>query len=83
MKKGNVWALLPIGIFVALYLGLGITFEYILKLPMGFYKVPIVVIFLVALLVACLQNRKISFDERLSLMGKGVGDKNIITMLLV
>ena len=83
MKKGNVWALLPIGIFVALYLGLGITFEYILKLPMGFYKVPIVVIFLVALLVACLQNRRINFEEKLSLMGQGVGDKSIITMLLI
>lgn len=83
MKKGTAWALLPIGIFVALYLGLGITFEYILKIPMGFYKVPIVVIFLVSLLVACLQNRGISFDKKLSLMGQGVGDKNIITMLLI
>lgn len=83
MKKGNVWALLPIGIFVALYLGLGITFEYILKIPMGFYKVPIVVIFMVALLVACLQNRGMSFDKKLTLMGEGVGDKNIITMLLI
>ncbi len=83
MKKGNVWALLPIGIFVILYLGLGITFEYILKIPMGFYKVPIVVIFLVALLVASLQNRRINFEEKLSLMGQGIGDKNIITMLLI
>lgn len=83
MKKGNVWALLPIGIFVILYLGLGITFEYILKIPMGFYKVPIVVIFLVALLSACLQNRRLSFEEKLSLMGQGIGEKNIITMLLI
>ena len=83
MKKGNVWALLPIGIFVVLYLGLGITFEYILKIPMGFYKVPIVVIFLFSLLVACLQNREVSFDKKLSIMGQGVGDKNIITMLLI
>ena len=83
MKKGNVWALLPIGIFVALYLGLGITFEYILKIPMGFYKVPIVVIFLIATLVACLQNRGLSFDKKLELMGHGIGDKNIITMLLI
>ena len=83
MKKGTVWALLPIGIFVALYLGLGITFEYIMGIPMGFYKVPIVVIFLVALLVACLQNRSIKFEEKLALMGQGVGDKNIVTMLLI
>ena len=74
---------MPIGIFVMLYLGLGVTFEYILKIPMGFYKVPIVVIFLVALLVACLQNRKVSFEEKVKLMGEGVGDKNIITMLLI
>ena len=83
MKKGNVWALLPISIFVALYLGLGITFEYILKIPMGFYKIPIVVVFLISLLVACLQNREINFEKKLSLMGQGVGDKNIITMLLI
>lgn len=83
MKKGNVWALLPIGIFIVLYLGLGITFEYILKIPMGFYKVPIIVIFLVSILIACLQNRKLPFEQKLSLMGQGVGDKNIVTMLLI
>ena len=83
MKKGNAWALLPIGVFVALYLGLGITFEYILKIPMGFYKVPIVVIFLVAILAACIQNKELTFDKKLALMGEGVGNKNIITMLLI
>ncbi|MBQ1401941.1 MAG: Na+/H+ antiporter NhaC family protein, partial [Oscillospiraceae bacterium] len=43
----------------------------------------IVVVFLIALLVACLQNRSLSFDEKLSLMGKGIGDKNIVTMILI
>ena len=28
MKKGNAIALLPIGVFLALYLGLGLLFEY-------------------------------------------------------
>ncbi len=83
MKKGNVWALLPIGVFLVLYLGLGIVFEYILKIPMGFYKIPIVVIFLIALLVACFQNKKLKFDEKLSIMGNGIGDKNIVTMILI
>ena len=83
MKKGNVWALLPIGIFLLLYLGVGITFEYILKIPMGFYNVPIIVVFLIALLVACLQNKKVNFDEKLEIMGKGIGDKNIVTMILI
>ena len=83
MKKGNPWALLPIGVFLAIYLGLGLTFEYILKIEMGFYNIPIVIAFLAAILVACLQNRKVSFDDKLAIMGQGVGDKDIITMLLI
>ena len=83
MKKGNPIALLPIGVFLVMYLGLGLLFEYGLKIPMGFYNIPIVIAFLVAILVACLQNRSLSFDEKLTIMGQGVGDKNIITMLLI
>ena len=83
MKKGNFMALLPIGVFLVLYLGLGILFEYVLKIPMGFYNIPIVVTFLIALLVACIQNGKLSIDDKLKLMGQGVGDPNIITMLLI
>lgn len=83
MKKGNAKALLPIGVFLVLYLGMGILFEYILKIPMGFYNIPIVVIFLIALLVACFQNKKLKFDDKLVLMGRGVGDKNIIIMVLI
>ncbi len=83
MKKGNPIALLPIGVFLAIYLGLGLWFEYGLKIPMGFYNIPIVIAFLVAILVACLQNKAVSFEEKLEIMGHGVGDKNIITMLLI
>ena len=83
MKQANMKALLPIGVFLVLYLGLGILFEYILKIPMGFYNIPIVVIFLVALLTACIQNPKLSFDKKLEVMARGVGDKNIITMVLI
>ena len=77
-EKGNAIALLPIGVFLILYLGLGILFEYVMKIPMGFYNVPIVVAFLAAILVACLQNRKVDFDKKLELMARGVGDKNIL-----
>ena len=83
MKKGNVAALLPIGVFLCIYLGLGIAFEYVMKIPMGFYNVPIIIAFLAAILVACLQNRKISFDGKLEIMAQGLADKNIITMLLI
>ena len=83
MNKGNVKALLPIGVFLVIYLGLGITFEYVMKIPMGFYNIPIVVAFLIALLVACIQNPKLKFDDKLDIMAKSVGDKNIITMILI
>lgn len=83
MKKGNPLALLPILVFLWLYLGLGLVFEYVMKIPMGFYNVPIVIAFLAAILVACLQNKKLKFEQKLEIMGRGVGDKNIITMLLI
>ena len=83
MKKGNPLALLPILVFLWLYLGLGLVFEYVMKIPMGFYNVPIIIAFLIAILVACLQNRKVNFEDKLEIMGQGVGDKNIITMLLI
>lgn len=83
MKKANYLALLPIGVFLVLYLGLGIIFEYVMKISMGFYNIPIVVVFLIALLVAFLQNRKVSFDEKMGILARGVGDKNIVTMILI
>lgn len=82
-KRGNVLALLPIGVFLVLYLGLGILFEYVMKIEMGFYHIPIVVAFMVAIFVACIQNRKVSFDQKLEIMGKSLSDKNIITMILI
>ena len=81
--KENPRALLPVLVFLILYLGLGILFEYVLKIPMGFYSIPIVVVFLAALLVACLQNRGLRFDDKLEVMARGVGDKNIMTMILI
>ena len=83
MKKENAKALLPIGVFLVMYLGLGILFEYVLAIPMGFYNIPIVVAFLVALLVACVQNPSLKFDQKMAIMARGVGDKNIFTMILI
>lgn len=83
MKKSNAFALIPIGVFVAFYLTLGIVFEYVMKIPMGFYNVPVVVAFLVALFVAVLQTKGATMEEKFEIMGQGVGDKNIITMLII
>ena len=58
-------------------------FEYALGISMGFYSIPIVVVFLVALMVACFQNRALPFDDKLVVMGRGIGDKTIVTMILI
>lgn len=81
--KGNPKALLPTLIFLVLYLGMGITFEYILKIPMGFYNIPIVGAFLVAIFVACIQNRKLNFDKKMNIMAGAIGDRNIFLMILI
>lgn len=79
----NGAALLPILVFLVLYLGMGLVFEYGLKIEMAFYNIPIVVVFMAALLVACLQNPALKFDGKLTIMAQGVGDKNIMTMILI
>ena len=44
---------------------------------------PAIVAFLIALAVAFLQNRKLKFNDKISVIAKGVGDENIITMSLI
>ena len=83
MEKRNAKALLPIAVFVVLYLGLGMLFEYGLEIEMGFYKIPVVVIFLMALFVACLQNRSLKLNDKLKVMGEVISDPNIITMIII
>ena len=36
IRKGNPAALLPAGVFLVLYLGMGLVFEYALHIEMGF-----------------------------------------------
>ncbi len=85
VKKANPKALLPIGVFLALYLGNGIYFEYVnpTEGQMGFYVVSVVLAFTVALAVAFIQNRSRSFDEKIHICAKGIGDDNIVTMLFI
>lgn len=75
-EKGRAIALLPIGIFLLIFLGSGI-------LTGDFYAMPAIVAFLIALLVAFLQNRKLPFGEKLQVISKGLADENIITMCLI
>lgn len=82
-RPPNAKALLPIGVFLVLYLGSGLLFEYGLHIEMGFYQTPAIVVFLIALFVACVQNRKLDFNAKLKVMASGVADENILTMCLV
>ena len=81
-KKGRAIALLPIEspskvlLFLIIFLGSGIVTG-------DFYAMPAIVAFLIALCVAFLQNRSVSFEEKISIIAKGVGDENIITMSLI
>ena len=84
-KKPNAKALLPILVFLILYLGSGIYYEYInpQEDQMGFYIMSVVVAFVVALVVAFLQNPGLSFDEKIHACAQGIGDDNITIMLFI
>ena len=76
VTKGNAAALLPIGVFLLIFLGAGIAFG-------DFYAMPAVVAFLIALFVAFMQNRQQKFADKIEVIAKGVGEENIITMSLI
>ena len=84
-KQANAKALLPILVFLILYLGSGIYFEYIKPQEgqMGFYIMSVVVAFGLALIVAFVQNRKLSFNEKVHVCAQGIGDDNIVIMLFI
>ena len=84
-KTPNGKALLPILVFLVLYLGSGIWFEYVRPVEgqMGFYIMSVVVAFSIALAVALVQNRTLSFDEKIHLCATGIGDDNITIMLFI
>lgn len=75
-RKGNPWALLPIGVFLIIFLGAGI-------LTGDFNTMPAIVGFLIALSIAFCQNRKVDFQRKLTIISRGIGEENIVTMCLI
>ena len=76
-KKGGAMGLLPIGVFLILYIGIGIATG-------DFYDtMPTIVAFLIALLVAFFQHRELNFEQKMKICAKGVSDENIIIMCLI
>lgn len=75
-NKGNPVALLPIGIFLLLFVGTGIVTN-------DFYKMPVLVAFLIAAAVSLMLNRKESMSTKIEVFCKGAGNSNIILMCII
>lgn len=75
-NKGNGLALLPLGVFILVYLCGAM-------LAKDFYAISIIVPFLAAALTALLMNRKENFNDKIEIFCKGAGDSNILLMVLI
>jgi len=76
VNRGRAVALLPILVFLVLFIGSGILMD-------DFYAMPTIVAFLIALAVAFFQNPSLKFNEKIAVCTKGIGDENVVTMCLI
>lgn len=74
--KGSPWALLPLGLFLVLFVGSGV-------ITGDFYYMPVLVAFMLAAACAFLFNRKATFNEKIAVFCKGAGHENIIMMIVI
>lgn len=75
-KKGNLLALLPLAVFLLLFVGSGIITD-------DFYKMPVLVAFIISTVVALLSNRKESMNKKMDVFCKGAGHADIISMCII
>ena len=75
-QTGNASALLPLGVFLVLFIGSGI-------ISGDFYKMPTLVAFIISTAVAFLFNRRVDFNTKIEVFCKGGGNKDIILMLVI
>ncbi len=75
-NKGNPFALLPLGVFLVLFLGVGIATK-------DFYKMPVLVAFVTATAVALMFNRKESFNKKIEVFCEGAGHADIMMMCII
>ena len=75
-KKGNLLALLPLAVFLLLFVGSGI-------ITGDFYKMPVLVAFIISTAVALLSNRKESLNKKMDVFCKGAGHADIISMCII
>lgn len=75
-NKGSIKALLPLVVFMIVYLGGA-------ALTKDFYAVSVIVPFMASALTALIMNRKETFNNKLEIFCKGAGDSNIMMMILI
>lgn len=75
-EKGNLLALLPLVIFVVLFLGAGI-------ISGDFYAFPVLVSIIIAAVAALLMNRKESLNAKVERFAKGAGHPDIMIMVFI
>ena len=76
LKKGNAFALLPLLIFVALFIGAGVITK-------DFSNMPLNVAIIIACAIALSMNRKEKFENKIEIFTKGAGHPNIILMAII
>ena len=76
VNKPNGWALMPLVVFLCLYLVTSLIVN-------DFYKVPITVAFMVASIYAVATTKGLSLNDRILQYSSGAANKNIMLMLWI
>lgn len=76
LSKGNPWALLPLVVFLLLFIGTALITN-------DFGKMPVIVAFVIAGVVALAMNRKEKLSTKIDIFTKGGGHPNIILMAVI
>ncbi|MCY6370780.1 Na+/H+ antiporter NhaC family protein [Clostridium ganghwense] len=74
--KGNPKALLPLVLFLLLFIGSGL-------IKKDFYAMPVNLAFVIAGIAALVMNKKLKLEEKVDLFCEGGGEPNIILMCII
>lgn len=75
-KKGSLTALLPLVVFLSVYVGLSLKAG-------DMYAVSVIIPFSFAAFTAILMNRNENLSDKIEVFCKGAGDSNVILMILI
>lgn len=81
MEQKKLLSLLPLGVFLALFLGTGVYFNS-QEIDFAFYQLPSPVAAIAGIIVAFIILRG-TLDEKMNTFIQGVGDSNIIIMCMI